>query len=421
MLEQNRILIVDDEPLVLQSCRRIFGDRGYEVETATSGQQGLDHLRRGYYDCALIDLKMPDLYGMELVREMREYRAETPVLIITGYADVESASEATRLGVSDYIRKPFTPQQIVHAVERALDRGAPTSSAVGLRRLADKIGELAPTAEAYDARSPAAVAEMVTDRVGVAKAAAPLMNTLILGTLAGAYIGFGAALATLVGHDASRAVGVGIGQLMTGAAFSVGLMLVVVAGAELFTGNNLMIAGALGKRFTPGAMLLRWAVVYAANFLGSWLLAYLMYRSGLWKMAAGAVGAKALAIAVAKTNLAFSEAFFRGVGCNWLVCLAVWMALSARDVPGKILAIFFPITAFVAIGYEHCVANMYFIPMGLLLKGAEIGTAGLELNNLTWPAFLIDNLIPVTLGNIVGGAIFVGSIYWLVFMRNKHS
>ena len=149
------------------------------------------------------------------------------------------------------------------------------------------------------------------------------------------------------------------------------------------------------------------------------LLAFIMYQSGLWKMASEAVGVKAVAIASAKVNLSFGEAFFRGVGCNWLVCLAVWMAFSAKDIAGKVLVIFFPIMAFVALGYEHCVANMYFIPMGLFLKGAVAanGLGGLE--SLTWGKFLTTNLLPVTLGNIVGGAIFVGALYWLVYMRRE--
>jgi len=197
--------------------------------------------------------------------------------------------------------------------------------------------------------------------------------------------------------------------------------LVVVAGAELFTGNNLMIAGVLGREYGLRRLLGRWGLVFAANFIGAVFLALLMAQSGLWKMASNAVGAKALAIAAAKVNLPFGEAFVRGIGCNWLVCLAVWMALSAKDVAGKVLAIFFPIMAFVALGYEHCVANMYFVPMGLFLKGtsAAAGLAAGTLDSLTWSRFLVVNLVPVTLGNIVGGALFVGSTYWLVYMRRQ--
>ena len=306
-------------------------------------------------------------------------------------------------------------------VERALvgPPGPDASRAVG--RLLAEFQESAPKPEHYEDRSPQALAQMVTQGVSVKKAAASVMNTIVLGILAGVYIGFGAALATLVGHDAAVNVGVGIAQVLVGAVFSVGLILVVVAGAELFTGNNLMVAGLLAKEYGPGRLVGRWTLVYAANFVGSVLLVLIMYQSGLWKMASNAVGAKALAIAHAKVNLSFAEAFFRGVGCNWLVCLAVWMALSAKQVAGKVLVIFFPIMAFVALVYEHCVANMYFVPMGLLLKGtAAAGPLdGGALSSLTWTKFLTANLVPVTLGNIVGGAIFVGTTYWWVYVRGQ--
>jgi formate/nitrite transporter len=338
------------------------------------------------------------------------------VLIVTGYGGVDTAAEAARLGVSDYLCKPFTPEEILRAVDRALDAPPRSGGAAGALRLAGAIRESAPKPEHFEHRTPQAVAQAVTRAVGVKKAHMPVVNMLILGALAGAYIGFGAALATVVTHDAAAKVGVGISQLLGGAAFSVGLMLVVIAGAELFTGNNLMIASVLGRQYGAGRMLGSWAVVYLANFLGALLLVLIMYQTGLWKMAAGAVGAKAVAIAQAKCSLGFGEAFFRAIGCNWLVCLAVWMALCAKEVAGKVLAIFFPIMAFVALGYEHCVANMYFIPMGLLLR--EVAAApGADVAALTWGNFLSANLLPVTLGNIVGGAIFVGSFYWWVYVR----
>ncbi len=164
-----------------------------------------------------------------------------------------------------------------------------------------------------------------------------------------------------------------------------------------------------------------WSIVFVANFLGSVLLAGIMYATGLWKGGDMGIGVKALAIANAKVNLSFGEAFFRAVGCNWLVCLAVWMMLSARDVTGKIWAAFFPIMAFVAIGFEHCIANMYFIPMGIFLKGTEAATkAGLDLTNLTWGGLMCShNLIPVTIGNIIGGSVFVALLYWSVYQRQE--
>jgi len=419
MVPRRRILVVDDEATVRESCNRIFSEHGYEVETAASAEEGIERTMRGYFDCALIDLRMPDRDGMEIVRLARENRANMPVLIITGYGALESAAEATRLGVSDYISKPFTPDQIVQAVAGAMATALRAPTPTALERIAEEIRDNALKVEQYEHRSPQQVAEIVTRGVGVKKATGSVLNVLILGVLAGVYIGFGAALATLVATDAPGRFGTGMGQILVGAVFSVGLILVVIAGAELFTGNNLMITSVLGKEYGLSRMLSRWAAVYAANFAGSVLLAFIMYQSGLWRMASGAVGAKAMAIADAKVNLPFAEAFFRGIGCNWLVCLAVWMALSARYTAGKVLVIFFPIMAFVALGYEHCVANMYFVPMGLFLKGAAVHSGAADAGSLTWGRFLTANLIPVTLGNIVGGAVFVGSTYWCVFMRKS--
>ena len=418
MQGRQRVLVVDDDSTVRQSCERIFTERGYDVETAASGKEGLERTRCGYFDCALLDLRLPDMDGMEVVRAVSEDRSNIAILIVTGYGSVETAAEATRLGVCDYLSKPFTPEEITQAVDGALERVARTAVSRGIDRLAKELRESSPSPDHYEHRSPQAVAQMVTKSVGVKKATTPISHTLVLGILAGVYIGFGAALATLVGHDAAAKVGVGIAQLLTGAAFSVGLMLVVVAGAELFTGNNLMIASVLGKQYRLSRMLGLWGLVYVANFMGALLLVFIMYQSGLWKMASGAVGQQAVAIAKAKVSLPITQAFFRGIGCNWLVCLAVWMALSAKEIAGKILAVFFPIMAFVALGYEHCVANMYFVPMGLLLKATSIA-GGMDLTGLSWGRFLGANLIPVTLGNLVGGAAFVGSTYWWVYARGK--
>ena len=421
MVAQRRILIVDDESTVRESCRRIFNERGYDVETAASARDGLDRTMTRYFDCALIDLKMPDMDGMEIVRAARENRDNIAILIITGYGSVDTAAEAARLGVADYVSKPFTPDQITKAVQRALHNAPRPATAGAVSQIAREIRKNAPKSEHYEHRGPQAVAQMVTKGVGVKKATASIVNVVILGVLAGVYIGFGAALATLVGYDAAANLGLGPSKILIGSVFSVGLILVIIAGAELFTGNNLMIASVLGREYGPARLATRWGVVYAANFVGAVLLAYMMYQSGLWKAASGGVGAKAVAIAHAKVNLAFGEAFFRGVGCNWLVCLAVWMALAAKDIGGKVLVIFFPIMAFVALGYEHCVANMYFIPMGLFLKGtaSAAGLPGADLASLTWGRFLMVNLLPVTLGNIVGGAVFVGSLYWCTFMRGR--
>jgi len=257
--------------------------------------------------------------------------------------------------------------------------------------------------------------------VGKAKVGLSVMRMIILGILAGAFIGFGSELATITTYDTAKYLGVGVTKVIFGSVFSVGLMLVIIAGAELFTGNNLIIIRVLAGEGKISKVFNAWFWVYLANFIGSLLLVWMMYASGLWKTGNLAVGAKALAIANGKVNLSWGEAFARGIGCNWLVCLAVWMSVASRDIIGKIFGIFFPIMAFVASGFEHCVANMYFIPMGLLMKGnaSVVAAAGLadKIGNLSIQGMFFNNLIPVTLGNIVGGSICVATVYWLVYLK----
>jgi len=270
--------------------------------------------------------------------------------------------------------------------------------------------------------APGAVATAIIG-VGKAKTSLSIMKMIILGILAGVFIGFGAELATMVTFDMGKFLGVGFTKFMFGSVFSVGLMLVVIAGAELFTGNNLIFVSVLTGDVKFGKMLNNWFWVYIANFIGSLLLVWIMYATELWKTGDFGLGAKALAIANGKVNLAWGAAFTRAIVCNWLVCLAVWLAVASKDVVGKIFAIYFPIMAFVASGYEHSIANMYFVPIGILLKNnaAVVTAAGLtdKLANLTWGGFFVNNLIPVTLGNIVGGAFFVSVLYWAVYLKDK--
>ena len=270
--------------------------------------------------------------------------------------------------------------------------------------------------------APMQIAENMV-KTGVKKCQLRVFPMILLGMLAGVYIGFGGELSTMVTHDLSKFTGVGFSKFIGGSVFTVGLMLVVIAGAELFTGNCLIFTAVLKREVSTGAMLRNWFFVYFANFAGSLLLAVIMYYSGLWKIDNFGVGKTALETALAKVNLSFLEAFCRGIGCNWLVCLAVWMASGGNDLVSKIFGIYFPIMAFVASGFEHSVANMYFVPMGLLLKGnAElVTTVGLTeaVSKLTWSSFIVNNLIPVTLGNIVGGALFVGGVYYWVYLRNQ--
>lgn len=271
-----------------------------------------------------------------------------------------------------------------------------------------------------DCKNPPSVAETLTNKVMVDKANASFLKLCVLGILAGVYIGFGAEIATLVAQDAAKYVGFGLAKILSGALFSVGLMIVVIAGAELFTGNVLIVLSCLEKKTTLKALFRNWIIVYFANFAGSLLLVLIIFSTKLWQQNDFLFGATALKIAAAKVNLSFVEAFTRGILCNWLVCLAIWMAEASRKVIGKIFAIFFPIMIFVALGFEHSVANMFFIPKGIILKTVPevVNASGLTHENLaalTSSGFLQNNLIPVTLGNIVGATVFVAFMYWLAY------
>jgi len=269
----------------------------------------------------------------------------------------------------------------------------------------------------FDDYSPAEMEKKV-EAASAAKAKLSFLSLFMLSILAGSFIALGAEFCTLVIFDSSLSIG--LTKLLGGIAFSLGLILVVVAGAELFTGNNLVIMGFASGVVTYKQLLKNWSVSYLGNFLGSLVVVFLMFFTNLWKMKEYMLGAKAVLIAADKVNLTFLEAFSRGILCNALVCLAIWLCFSARTVVGKIAAIIFPITAFVASGFEHSIANMYFIPIGILLKQNEsVANAILKiapdaaLERLNVLGFL-GNLLPVTIGNIIGGAVMVGLVYWLI-------
>jgi len=269
----------------------------------------------------------------------------------------------------------------------------------------------------FDAFSPKEIADKVHN-VGVTKAHLSALPMLMLGVLAGAFIGLGALYFTLVASDTQLSFGVA--RVLGGVAFSLGLILVIVGGAELFTGNNLLVMAWADRKITTPALLRNWTLVYASNAVGAVGLAFVVYLSHHAGMNEGAVGLQYVKIAAAKTALPFWEAFFKGVLCNLLVCLAVWMALAGRSVTDKVVAIIFPISAFVAAGFEHCVANMYFIPLGIMLKGGTVVAADLDLASLDWGGFA-GNLIPVTLGNIFGGSVMVALVYYLIYRRGLKS
>lgn len=272
-------------------------------------------------------------------------------------------------------------------------------------------------------QKPNEIAQSVCDD-SIPKTTMSTDRLLVLGFLAGAYIAFGGILMTNVKLGTSAFLGKGVANILGGAVFSVGLMLVVLGGAELFTGNSLVIMGRFSGCISWRQLARNWTFVYIGNVLGSLALVGLMYASGLYSTAAstatGGISMKeyGIQIAVGKANLGWNEAdllsgwaqaFSRGILCNWLVCLAVWLAKSSEDAIGKIFACFFPIMAFVASGFEHSIANWYLIPIGYFLDGGQtISILG-----------VLGNLIVVTIGNIVGGGFFVGFLYWHVYQRRQ--
>jgi len=286
-----------------------------------------------------------------------------------------------------------------------------------------------------DALMPAEMAKRA-EYVGVRKAETPFVTMLALAILAGAFIAMGAIFATTIwagGMTINTAEGAkafttalpyGFNRLLGGLVVCLGLILVVVGGAELFTGNNLIVMAWASRKVTTAGLLRNWTVVYLGNFIGSLATAVLMFWTKQYSFSNGAIGSTALTIANTKAGLDFLQAIALGSMCNALVCMAVWMTFSARSTLDKIAAIIFPITAFVAAGLEHSIANMYFIPIGLFIKSfapasfwETIGKAPADFANLTWSKFFINNLIPVTIGNIIGGVILVAGIYWVIYLR----
>ncbi|MCC7210899.1 MAG: formate/nitrite transporter family protein [Candidatus Brocadia sp.] len=273
-----------------------------------------------------------------------------------------------------------------------------------------------------DAYSPPQIAGRI-DNVAIAKARLSFSQTFMLSVLAGVYLGIGAQFSTLVTSDST--LHFGITSFIEGIVYSLGFILAVIGGAEVFTGNCLIIMGFVSKKITARALLSNWIISYTGNFVGSFTMVCWIYKTHQWEFYDHMVGAKALLIAHKKVNLSFLAAFARGVLCNALICLAVWLCFSGRSVADKVISIIFPIGGFFASGFEQCVSNMYFIPIGIVLRKHEAIIAAaekmagkpLDLSLLTWRGFFINNLIPVTLGNIVGGVILVGIFFWFVYLR----
>jgi formate transporter len=275
-----------------------------------------------------------------------------------------------------------------------------------------------------DALVPVEIARKA-ELVGAQKVRLDFWSLLVLAILAGAFIALGAMFATTVLAGANGALPFGVSRLLGGLVFCLGLILVVLGGAELFTGNTLMVMALASRRVGLIEMLRAWVIVYVGNFIGAVGVAVLVVLSGQYRLGGGSVAQVALAIARDKAILPFDQAFFLGILCNVLVCLAIWLSLGARSTTDKVLAVVFPVSAFVAAGFEHSVANMYFIPLGLFIKEvapaalwSQISAMPTDFSGLTWSAFLFS-LIPVTLGNIVGGAVLVGGVYWFVYLRPR--
>jgi formate transporter len=296
-----------------------------------------------------------------------------------------------------------------------------------------------PRTVTFEAVMPATMA-MLAEASGVKRASIDPLTLLVLSLMAGAFISFGAIFATTVGAGSiaitaadgtaamSAGLPYGVVRLLMGVVFSVGLILVVIGGAELFTGNNIIVMAWASGKVKTRALLLNWTLAFIGNFAGAILTAALMFLTTQYTFGGGAVGLVALNTANAKASLAFVPALTLGIMCNALVCLAVWMCFSARTTIDRILTIVPPISAFVAAGFEHSIANVYFIPMGLFIKAGApdsfwraVGRTAADFPELTWGNFLLGNLLPVTIGNIIGGSIMVAAVYWFVYLRKAKS
>ncbi len=257
---------------------------------------------------------------------------------------------------------------------------------------------------------------------GVQKAQLNLKSLLVLGFLAGAFISFGGMISIVVLTDSSIFVGQALSKILAGMFFSMGLLLVLMSNSELFTGNSLMVLSLLKRHISIGKLLRNWSIVYIANFMGSLCIAVLLFYSGVWKNDHYLYARTIHSVANSKVNLDFWEAFFRGILCNWLVCLAIWMSISSKAAINKFTALLLPITTFIALGFEHSVANMFLLPFAwmvqpFLISSGNLATTSEAMNGINWTTILAKNLLPVSLGNVVGGVLFVSFIFWLAYTK----
>jgi formate transporter len=262
--------------------------------------------------------------------------------------------------------------------------------------------------------------------IGIKKAHMDFLSTFALAILAGAFIALGCIFFTVSQTTGGLAIHWGIARIIGGLTFSLGLILVIVGGAELFTGNNLIVMAWASRQLSTRRLLRNWVIVYIGNLVGAVATALVVFFGQHYEMAGGTVGVTALNIGLAKLDYNFLQALILGLLCNTLVCLAVWLTYSARTTLSRIVSIVFPITAFVAAGFEHCVANMYFVPYAIIIKAGAAadfwqmaGISAASYEGLTWGPFLLDNLLPVTLGNMIGGVFFVALVYWVIYQRGS--
>jgi formate transporter len=284
----------------------------------------------------------------------------------------------------------------------------------------------APQLVVFDSVLPSVMA-VRAEESGVKRVSTETATLLALSVLAGAFVAFGAMFATVVSAG-SQELPYGIVKLLSGLVFSLGFFLVVVGGAELFTGNNLIVMAWASRKVTTAELLRSWGIVFVGNFVGALATAVLIFLTAQYSFGHGAVGLAALSTAHAKSSLALVPAVTLGIMCNALVCLASWMCYSARSNVDKFFTILLPVGAFIAGGFEHCIANMYLIPLGLFIKAGapdefwlSIGKAATDFPNLTWTDFLVGNLLPVTIGNIIGGSLMVGAVYWFIYLRHRRA
>ncbi|MBA7533954.1 Protein-glutamate methylesterase/protein-glutamine glutaminase [subsurface metagenome] len=275
---ERRMLVIDDERVVLMSCKRVFSDENYEVVSTDSAKQGLELVSQNKFDVILCDWKMPEFDGMDVVEELNNRTPDSTVVMISGFPSIGRATEAMKRGAMEYIAKPFTPEEIVNTVNRAIKRKLEAEQKT-LGKLKHLLGSSSFPVPSIEDKSPRTIAETVVQKVGVGKTTSPWLSVFVLGILAGAYIGFGGLLAGSVTFDMPANLGIGFTKFMSGAVFSLGLILVIIAGAELFTGNNLMISSVMSREISFSKMLGRWGLVYAANFIGSLIIALLFVGS----------------------------------------------------------------------------------------------------------------------------------------------